>query len=208
MAKDVLKELEELHKSDDDQLGEDGIAALEKALAEFEDFEELGKSEDDDGEGEGDEDGDDGDDGDKGKEPVEKSEDDLDLEAELIKASEAYADLESSVESLRKSTEAEMTDIKGALAGVTELIQAVGKGVVALNKSLKTWGNAPGKSSRAVLGDGRQTATEGLQKSKSEVTALVKAAVEEGTLAPIWLSKVSVHGEGVLTPEIKAQIGL
>lgn len=205
--KDSIKELEDLEKSEK-ELGDDGIDALEKALAEFADFEDLAKSCDDD---EGDEDGgddedDDEDEGEDDRPPIKKSEDDLDLEQELIKASDAYAELEGSVDELRKSFDQKFDVVCAAIADLTTLVQAVGKGTVTLSKSLKEWGAQPGATSGAFVGTGREGGGESLTKSRSEVVSLVKSAVESGSVPAIWLTKVSVHGEACLPDHIKTAI--
>lgn len=221
MAKEEIKktieELEALEKSEKQEL--DGIEALEKALAEFDDLEELEKSDDNDEDDKGgdsdpdeEEDGEDEKEDDKGAEPVKKSEDDLDeLERELVKASEAYEDLENSVHALKKSVSEETADIRSALAGLTELVQAIGKGVVTLSKSVKEFGGQPASASGAHIGMGiREEKSEGepITKSKSEVVSILKKAVQEGRCNANWLAKVSVNGPGCLPESVRRDLGL
>ena len=213
-VKATIRELEDLQKSED-ELGADGIEELEKALAEYsnlddlhksgdEDDEDGGEGEDDDGEDEGDED--DGKD-DSDRAPIKKSQgfDDFDLEQELVKASEEYAKLEGTVDRLEKSMSDQMDEMRAAMADLTGLVTAIGKGTVTLSKSLKSWGAEPGRAAGAIINPGKRN-TETLQKSKSEVVSLVKSAVQDGLVAAIWMSKVSVHGPDCLPDNIRALI--
>ena len=224
----TIAELEALQKSKD-EIAFDGIDALEKALAEFDDLDPLNKAEEDDdkddkGDGDGkdkepDDDKDDKDPEDMGGEPVEKSITEQDLAEELVKASEAYAELEHAVEDMRKShsdeigaLSSQVGDLCEAVAGLTHLMQATGKGIVSLNKSmregLEVIGGLPAKGNAPIIGN-RQP--EAMQKSKSEVCNLIKTALNDkilDTSEAHWLSKASVHGEYCLPEEVKKKIGL
>jgi hypothetical protein len=215
-VKDAIEELNALEKSEK-QLEDDGISALEKALADYDDegFEKSEKDEEDDkgGEAEGDEDGKGDDDpaGDEGggdEDDTKKSMDD-ELEQELVKASEAYADLEASVHALSKSQGEQNDELRSAVASLTSLTVAIGRGVVGLRKSISEFGGQPfitGK--KPLLGEGRKKVSEGFAKSKSEVIGLIKSAAEDGKLDIKWMGKVSVHGPECLPDDIKSIIGL
>jgi len=223
----TIAELEALQKSKD-ETAFDGIDALEKALAEFDDLDPLNKAEEDDDKGAKDDDGkdkepdddkDDKDPEDKGGEPVEKSITGQELAEELVKASEAYAELEHAVEEMHKSHSQEIGalssqvgDLCNAVAGLTHLMQATGKGIITLNKSVREGmeviGGMPAKQNGAIIGEHH---TEVFQKSKSEVVGLIKTALNDGILQrheAHWLSKASVHGEACLSDEVKKKIGL
>lgn len=215
----TIEELEALEKSE--KLGMDGIEALEKALAEMEDFDDLSKSEDDDEDDKGgdsdpdedeggDDNADDGDDeDDKGGEPVKKSVTEDELADELIKASEAYAELELSVQSMEKSFNEQIGSLTDAVATLTQLMQATGKGVVSLSKSVRDGmeilGGLPAPGKAPVVGERREP-TAG--RTKSEVVNLIKSAVNEGTVEAHWLSKASIYGEACLSDDVKQKIGL
>lgn len=218
-VKDAIDELNALEKSQQ-QLEDNGISALEKALADFDDFDGFEKSQDgdeddkggepDDEDKEDDKEGDEGDqDGDADQDKVKKSLEDDELENELVKASEAYAELEGSVNALAKSQGEQADELRSALASLTSLTMAVGRGVVALNKSIREFGGQPiAAGKKPLLGEGREKVTEGLAKSKAEVVELVKSAIEQDKLDIRWLSKVSVHGPECLSEEVKTIIGL
>lgn len=232
----TIKDLDDLQKSQG-PTELDGIELLEKALAEFDDLDPLNKAEEDDDKGDGkdaddkgdkddatdkgdDDKGDKGDDTDKGAEPVQKSISEEDLAEELVKASLAYAELEASVELMTKSHSEQIGALSGqvgdlceAVAGLTHLMQATGRGIVTLNKSVRegmeTIGGLPARGNEPIIGNRRPE--DLLQKSKSEVCGLIKTALNEGTLLEseaIWLSKAAVHGEFCLPEEVKRKIGL
>lgn len=226
-VKDVIKDLDDLHKSKQDEI-EDGISALEKALADLEQ-EELHKGQDNDEDDKCGKDSDAGGDDDKGEckeDGDDKSGDDFgkslegeDIFEELVKASEAYGQLTETVagvgtrvEELAKSqtqTSADLATLAADVASLTKLNKGIGLAIVGLSKSLKELVGQPGKASTALLSGEQHEET--VVKSKSEVCNLLKAAIDSGDLESTdarWLSQVSVHGPGVLPESICKIIGL
>lgn len=230
----VIDDLDALHKSKETEV-EDGISLLEKALADFDLEDDLSKGKE---EGEGDGSGKDDEDGDEGKGGEGKEEKDGEKDGEdgddfgksvddgvyeeLVKASEAYGELTTSVvtvgekvETLTKSQTQTAEDVAGLMAAVadlTSLTKSIGKGLVFLAKSVSEIARQPGKASAVHLsGEHHDHDGGAITKSKSEVCNLIKAAVDNGDLEKAdarWLSQVAVHGPGCLPEDIKKTIGL
>lgn len=211
---EAMKELDQIQKSDD-QTTEDELDALTKALEEEIATGDLAKS---------DKEGDDGDDGDDGKggddddddKPFGKSEDDFD--DELIKASEAYADLTKSVEigigglfseldAMKKSMAALMNlNIKQAKV-IAEMVKSRKDETDAITKSLSTLGAAPTVPNKATFGvSGGQEVP--MTKSVSEIQDALLKAVQEGTVAAQNLAAFATYKDiNRLSSEVRQVIG-
>jgi hypothetical protein len=220
----TLEELEGLNKSAEQEEGSDPISALEKALTDFDSFEEeFEKSE-----------GDESEDGYEEEEEEEEEEfgksesDDLDLEDELIKASEAYESLEKSVAEMGASTDQKFEDVVAAVADLTSLVKSIGGAVVttvkenrelrkALVDQFDVIGKLPGMSSNGLqlglnlgLEKSHKEDKDNHSFSKAEVTdALVKAVRDENMKhLSHYMSKVACNGPAVVPPEVLKEIGL
>lgn len=209
----AMEELEEIQKSDD-AATEDELDVLTKSLEEemAADLSKSGKDDDDD---------DDADDDDKEGEPegMGKS-DDSDFDDELIKASEAYADLTKSVEdgiggifseldSMKKSMAALMNlNIKQAKV-IAELAKSRKEETEAITKSLATIGAAPTIPGKAVIGIGASEAPAELKKSTSEITELLVKAANDGKIDARYLSIYGTYKTVDSLPDsVKQTIGI
>ena len=198
-----VNELDELTKSLEAELGED----LSKSHPEPDGDEE---GEDDDGDGDG-----------KDDEPkkMDKSQED-DFADELIKASEAYSDLEKSIhegiggiyaelDSMKKSMAASMNlNIKMAKV-IAELSKSRQQEADTINKSIQAMGAAPMAPGKAVIGLGSADPTEAaLTKSVSEIHDALLKAVQEGKVAAQNLSHFGTYKDVTRLPaEVRQAIG-
>lgn len=212
----AMEELDAIEKSS--QPEEDELDALTKSLEE-ELGEDLSKSKEEDKED--DDDDKDDDEKDEGDEPegFGKSEDD-DFADELIKASEAYASLEKSVQEGIGGVFAELDAMKKSMAAmmnlnikqakvIAEMSKSRKEETDAIAKSLQNIGSAPVAPGKAVLGIGASEQTEQLQKSVAEVTELLVAAANAGSIDARYLSIYGTHKNLACLPDsVKTTIGL
>lgn len=211
----AMEELEEVQKSDD-AATEDELDVLTKSLEEelAADLSKSDKEDDDDA-------GNDDDDDDKEGEPegMGKS-DDSDFDDELIKASEAYADLTKSVEVgiggifseldfMKKSMAALMNlNIKQAKV-IAEFAKSRKEETEAITKSLATIGAAPTIPGKAVIGIGASEAPAELKKSTSEITELLVKAANDGKIDARYLSIYGTYKTVDSLPDsVKQTIGI
>lgn len=203
--KKAMEELDALEKSLTKEETNEDIAtdldAIQKSLEE----EVLAKSDD---EGEGDE----------GEEETEKSMSNDEYADELVKASEAYASLEKSlnqkidsltarldaildsVDTMRKSQAAHMN------LGIKEA-----KVLATLSKSMDDFGRQPTAPNKAVLGIGNAEGVlkEELSKSVAEVRELLIKSVSEEKVDPKWLGVYDRFKDvNVFDDETKTALGL
>lgn len=211
----AMEELDAIEKSS--QPEEDELDALTKSLEE-ELGEDLSKSEKDDDK---DDDDKDDDEKDEGGEPegFGKSEDE-EFADELIKASEAYASLEKSVQEGIGGVFAELDAMKKSMAAmmnlnikqakvIAEMSKSRKEETDAISKSLQNIGSAPVAPGKAVLGIGASEQTEQLQKSVSEVTELLVKAANAGSIDARYLSIYGTHKNIACLPDsVKTTIGL
>lgn len=205
----AMEELETLEKSLEEKDGNEDIDALTKALEE-EISEDLQKSDDgdaDDAPGEEEAEDDDEDD-------TKKSQDDGYAD-ELVKASEAYADLEKSVKefagdvtddinSLRKSIAAQMN----LMIKIAKVLAPTSQKIDALSKSLDEVKRQPMVPNKAQLGIGTSI-SEPMSKSVAEVTDLLVKAVQEQKVDARWLGVFGTYKDANRLPEdVKTAIGL
>lgn len=209
----AMEELDEIQKSDD-AATEDELDALTKSLEEelASDLSKSDKEEDDD-------DTDDKDD--EGGEPEDMGKsDDSDFDDELIKASEAYADLTKSVEVgiggifseldfMKKSMAALMNlNIKQAKV-IAEFAKSRKEETEAITKSLATIGAAPTIPGKAVIGIGASEAPAELKKSTSEITELLVKAANDGKIDARYLSIYGTYKTVDSLPDsVKQTIGI
>lgn len=198
-----VDELDELTKSLEEELGED----LSKSHSEP-DGDEDGKDEDEDGDG-------------KDEEPksMDKSENE-EFADELVKASEAYADLEKSIhegiggiyaelDSMKKSMAASMNlNIKMAKV-IAELSKSRKEESDTIHKSIQAMGAAPVAPGKAVIGLGSADPTEAkIEKSVSEIHDALLKAVQEGKVAAQNLSHFGTYKDVTRLPaEVRQAIG-
>lgn len=205
-AMDELNEIEKsVHAGEESELD-----ALTKSLEE-EFGEDLSKAEDEEGEDET-KGTDEGVDDDLGKS------DDTSFDDELVKASEAYADLEKSVvrgfgviadqiDTLSKSLAANMNlNIKMAKV-IAELSKSRKEDVEALTEISKSIGATPVAPGKAVLGLGGNQ--DPIKKSVSEITMDLTKAVQDGRVEARFLSIYGTHKDADRLPEsVRKEIGL
>jgi len=213
----AMEELDVIEKSG--QTEEDELDALTKSLEEeLDESLSKGKHEEPDGDECGDKD-DDGDD-DKGGEPekMDKSDND-EFQEELIKASEAYADLEKSVHEgiggvileldvMKKSMAALMNlNIKQAKV-IAEMAKSRKEESESIAKSLSALAGAPMTPNAAKIGLGG-TQEEPIKKSASEITDLLLKAVQEKSVDARYLSIYGTYKTLDCLPEsVRTTIGL
>lgn len=204
----AIEEAETLNKSIDALVEGDDVTALNKALedltaveTQIEELEsELAKSkdndEDDEGDDEGDDDGDDEGDDDEGEGKVSKALakalEDGNLEEELIKASEAYADLTKSVEDGN-------ADIREHLNIVEAKVDLIFKSMTVIAKATEKLGGRPAAPhspfQKSQIGEGSEggeggEATTGFYaKTPAEQRSLLSKAIQGGKIDALWLGK-------------------
>lgn len=197
-------ELDALTKALEDKIGED------QSKSDDEEDDEKGedddeKSEDDDEKGE--------DDDDMGKSDMS------DFDDELVKASEAYADLTKSVQdgiggvldeldAMKKSMAALMNlNIKQAKV-IAELVKSRKDDVAAMADMAKSIGAAPMAPGKAVFGVGGAQEQK-IEKSASEITMDLTKAVQDGRVEARFLSIYGTHKDVDRLPEsVRKEIGL
>lgn len=213
----AMQELDDVEKSIQGE-EESELDALTKALEE-EIGEDLSKSDD-----AADEDlakSDDEEDDEKGEEnddDMDKS-DMSDFDDELVKASEAYADLTKSVQdgiggvldeldAMKKSMAALMNlNIKQAKV-IAELVKSRKDDVAAITDMAKSIGAAPMAPGKAVFGVGGAQEQK-IEKSASEITMDLTKAVQDGRVEARFLSIYGTHKDVDRLPEsVRKEIGL
>jgi hypothetical protein len=197
----ALAELDALTKSDDEESLDDMIKALEEK-------DSLLKSDD------GDEDDDEGDDAEgEDDDDMDKSMSEDDLHEELVKASEAYAELEDTIhksmgnldQRLRTIEKSQMAALNlqikmaKALAGMTET----------MTKSIEDAGAGPAAHRPGFLGAGKEPGTtDTLKKSNSEIAEELQNLVQAKKVDVKYLSIFAVKGPNALPDFIKSELGL
>lgn len=179
-AAEAMAELDELEKAlGGDEVNEEktDLDNLEKAIDEAEEALSKSDEEEDDDQGEDDED-----------EDLEKSEDD-ELAEELIKASEAYAELEKSVDDLGAKVETLAKSVQ-LLVGLNTRQAKV---IASLTKSLQQQGERPLKKSGARIGVGGDREIP-MAKSKSELREILEKALPTGKVPKDILSFLDAYG--------------
>lgn len=200
--KQALDELDELEKSFDD-----GTELDELLKALDEEVEDLEKSSGDDGGDDGDGEG--GDDEGDGGDPIDKSEDE-DFTEELIKASQAYADLEKSVTEGIESVNSEVSCLQKSVESLLALSVKQAKVIGSLVKSVQEIGAQPVGASKTQLGVGsQQDDGKEMTKSVSEISDMLLKAVQEDKVDARYLSIFGTYKTpDVLPAEVKEAIGL
>lgn len=203
----AMQELDDIEKSIQGE-EESELDALTKALEE-EIGEDLSKSDDEEDDEKDEEDDD---------EDMDKS-DMSDFDDELVKASEAYADLTKSVQdgiggvlyeldAMKKSMAALMNlNIKQAKV-IAELVKSRKDDVAAITDMAKSIGAAPMAPGKAVFGVGGGQEQK-IEKSVSEVTMDLTKAVQDGRVEARFLSIYGTHKDVDRLPEsVRKEIGL
>lgn len=208
---EAMKELDQIQKSEDESI-ESELDELTKALeAEIAGEEDLAKSDDDDDKRDDDKGGDDDD------KPFGKS-DDSDFDDELVKASEAYADLTKSVEEGIGGIYAELDAMKKSMAAlmnlnikqakvIAEMVKSQKEDAEAIAKSLESVGAKPTMPNSAKIGVGGTTEAP-MSKSYSEVHEALLKAIQEGKVQAHYLSMFGTYKNTDMFPEdVKQAIG-
>jgi hypothetical protein len=188
------EELDGLSKGKGEEEPPNAMAALEKALLEFSETDDLSKSADGDADDKGgDDDKEKGKEGDEGEEDLEKSGGD-DLEQELVRASIAFEGLTKSIEETSHDTQEGLELLAKGLGSVTELLISVGNGVVTLHKSMEekiaSIGAQPSGRSGVTFGLNKSldSNTDGAGKtSVDEARTILIKAMEDGETIPSGL---------------------
>jgi Rad3-related DNA helicase len=200
----ALAELDALTKSDDEESLDDMIKALEE-------HDNLLKSDDGDADDEGG-DSDKEDDEDEEGDDMDKSLSEDDLHEELVKASEAYAELEDTIhksmgnidQRLRTIEKSQMAALNlqikmaKALAGMTET----------MTKSIEDAGAGPAAHRPGFLGAGKEpgAVVDTLKKSKSEIAEDLQNLVVAKKVDAKFLSIYAVKGYDALPDFVKSEL--
>lgn len=215
----AMEELDDLEKSVKEE-PKDELDELTKSLEE-ELGDELTKSHKEP----------DGDEDDKGAEPVgqeeEDGEGDLDKSAqddnydeELVKASEAFASLEKSVQEMTTGLAGEVDSLKKSVAALLNLNIKQAKVIASLaksrhddmeriEKSVSELGAKPLSPGQAKFGIGGVEVVEELTKSISEISESLTKAVQAGQVDARHLSIFGTYKDvGRLPEDVKKIIGL
>lgn len=223
---DLNKAMEELAKAEKDLDGGEPaepteVDELEKALGESESaMEDLFKS---DGEA-GVEGAAAAAAGDAGNlEALDKSEGDLvfegeemtdaEIHEEMVKASEEFIDLRKSVEAGTEGIEAKIDKLQKSISLLSTVVfkqaAVVGKLTKSVQDTAADAAKKPVGQSKTVLGKGADAgAEEPMEKSRTEIQAELKKAVEDETIKADALSRFSIRGSAGLTAQEKKIIGL
>ena len=202
----ALAVLDDLTKSDNEESLDDMIKALEEQ-------DNLLKSDDGDADDEGGDSDKEDDDGEEEDDDMDKSLSEDDLHEELVKASEAYAELEDTIhksmgnldQRLRTIEKSQMAALNlqikmaKALAGMTET----------MTKSIEDAGAGPAAHRPGFLGAGKEPGTtDTLKKSNSEIAGELQDLVQAGKVDVKYLSIFAVKGPNALPDFIKSELGL
>ena len=180
-----------LFKSDGTLAG-DGVTA--GAGAADDDLGELGKSE-------------------LGKSELEGLElGESELHAEMVKASDEFADLRKSVETGTAGIDAKLDAMQKSLALIAKVVFKSASVVGALTKSVQDVSAQAGKqpvgASKTHLGTKKPEHDQLMEKSRTEIQADLKKAVDDGTVKPYFLSAFASKGVAGLPDDVKKVIGL
>lgn len=161
--------------------------------------------------------------GDDKLEGLDKSELDLDLDgegmtddeihAEMVKASEEFIDLRKSVEAGNEGIEAKIDLLQKSIALLSTVVfkqaAVVGKLTKSVQDTVAEAGKKPVGQSKTVLGKGDGGgAAEPMEKSRTEIQAELKKAIEDETIKADALSRFAIRGKAGLTAPEKKIIGL
>ncbi|MCK5607618.1 hypothetical protein KAR91_37385 [Candidatus Pacearchaeota archaeon] len=219
---DLKKAMDDLVKAEKDLDGGEPaepteVDLLEKALGESEDamenlFKSDGEAGDDAGAGAA---------GDDDMEGLGKSELDLggegmtddEIHEEMVKASEEFIDLRKSVEAGTEGIAAKLDLLQKSIVLLSTVVfkqaAVVGKLTKSVQDTVAEAGKKPVGQSKTVLGKGAGGgAEEPMEKSRTEIQAELKKAVEEGTIKADALSRFSIRNIAGLTAPEKKIIGL
>lgn len=173
----------------------------------------------------------DGDEDDKGAEPVgqeeedgecdlEKSAQDENYDEELVKASDAFASLEKSVQEMTTGLAGEVDSLKKSVAALLNLNIKQAKVIASLaksrhedmeriQKSVSELGAKPLSPGQAKFGIGGVEVAEELTKSISEISESLTKAVQTGQVDARHLSIFGTYKDvGRLPEDVKKIIGL
>jgi hypothetical protein len=168
----------------------------------------------------GDESGDEGGDGggDDDLEGLSKSEleglelGDEELHAEMVKASEEFADLRKSVEAGTAGVDAKLDTLLSGMKLLSTVVFKQASVVGHLTKSVQDVSAQAGKqpvgASKTQLGADKTDQGEQMVKSRTEIQADLKKAIDDGTVKPYFLSAFASKGVLGLPDDVKKIIGL
>ena len=159
------------------------------AVAAVDNLEELGKSE---------------------LEGLELGEDEL--HAEMVKASEEFADLRKSVETGTAGIDAKLDTLLKGMTLLSTVVFKQASVVGTLTKSVQDVAAQAGKqpigASKTQLGAKELDKGGQMKKSRTEVQADLKKAVDDGTVKPYFLSAFASKGVAGLPADVMKIIGL
>ena len=134
------------------------------------------------------------------------------LHAEMVKASEEFADLRKSVEAGTASTDAKLDAMQKSLALIAKVVFKSASVVGTLTKSVQDVSAKAGKQpvgpSKTQLGTDKTNQGGSMEKSRTEIQADLKKAVDGGTVKAYFLSAFASKGVAGLPDDVKKIIGL
>lgn len=200
----TLKELASIEKSmtEEKGKGEGDLEALAKATKEAEEKKKEEEEEKKRKEAENKEEGEGGED----DEEIEKALQG-EIDQELVKASDAFASLEKSVNDGMADLKGQVEDLMKSVSSVVKINIAQAKVIGALTKSIQDMGGLPAPS-RTHLGKGKQEEGGELKKSASEAREALTKAVQDGKVRAEYLSISAVRGFKSLPDDVLEAAGL
>ena len=130
----------------------------------------------------------------------------------MVKASEEFADLRKSVEAGTASTDAKLDAMQKSIALIAKVVFKSASVVGTLTKSVQdvsaTAGKQPVGASKTQLGTDNTNQGQLMEKSRTEIQADLKKAVDDGTVKPYFLSAFASKGVAGLPDDVKKIIGL
>ena len=134
------------------------------------------------------------------------------LHAEMVKASDEFADLRKSVETGTAGIDAKLDAMQKSLALIAKVVFKSASVVGALTKSVQDVSAQAGKqpvgASKTHLGTKKPEHDQLMEKSRTEIQADLKKAVDDGTVKPYFLSAFASKGVAGLPDDVKKVIGL
>jgi hypothetical protein len=134
------------------------------------------------------------------------------LHEEMVKASEEFADLRKSVEVGTAGTDAKLDTLLKGMALLSTVVFKQAAVVGTLTKSVQDVSAAAGKkpvgASKTQLGTKILDKGAPMEKSRTEIQADLKKAIDEGTVKPYFLSAFASKGVDGLPDDVKTIIGL
>ena len=134
------------------------------------------------------------------------------LHEEMVKASEEFADLRKSVEAGTAGVDAKLDTLLSGMKLLSTVVFKQASVVGHLTKSVQdvsaNAGKQPVGGSKTQLGTKELDQGNQMEKSRTEIQADLKKAVDEGTVKPYFLSAFASKGVAGLPADVKKIIGL